>query len=194
MISSPRNVAGACVGAAFALLVSTAKADADKDAPATGVDGKPAAPTETAAPPSPSIPSPEPSTSSEPPSAPADGTSPRTNTMRILGLVAGGAGAVEIVVGGVFGFLTLSAVQAQRTDCASSVSCANRAQAVLDHSTAATDATISTGSFIAGGALLVASAVLLLTSAGPKAGPVANLTVLPSVGPGGAGVLLRAEF
>ncbi|HEY3818280.1 MAG TPA: hypothetical protein VGL81_13970 [Polyangiaceae bacterium] len=114
-------------------------------------------------------------------------------TQKILGLAAGGVGVAGLVVGGVFGMLTLSKKSQQQSDCGSACSPASHTQAVNDHSVGMTDATISTVGFIAAGALLVGGAVLFLT-AHPSSQPITGWLVAPSAGPGGGGVWLRREF
>jgi hypothetical protein len=126
-------------------------------------------------------------------SEPAHGS----GTRKSLGLVAGGLGVAGVAVGGVFGAMTLSKVSAQKTDCASVNACTNPTQAASDHASAETDRTIATIGFIAGGALLVGGAVLFLTATGGHASEApanAGLTVTPSAGPGGGGLLLKGAF
>jgi hypothetical protein len=150
---------------------------------------------------------PPPSPEGAPPSTPAlgrdgepeggaDGKGPGgLGTQKTVGIVAGGAGAVSIAVGGVFGLMTLSKANAQRADCASATNCANYSQAASDHSTGATDRTISAVSFVAGGLLLVGGVVLFFTADHASAPPAATgLLVVPSVAPGAGGMLLMADF
>jgi hypothetical protein len=132
------------------------------------------------------------STSAEP-EAPARGM----GTQKVLGLVAGSAGVAGIVVGGVFGAMTLSEVSQQKSACASAtpMACPNPTQAASDHSAGEMDHTISTVGFIAGGVLLVGGAVLFFTArhtSEPRA--VTRLVVVPSVGPSGGGMFLKGEF
>jgi hypothetical protein len=118
-------------------------------------------------------------------------------TQKVLGLAAAGLGVAGIAVGSVFGVMTLSQKSQQQSDCGSSASCTSsgHAQAVNDHSTGMTDSTISTIGFIAGGALLVGGALLFFTAGHPSDSPsAAGMLVLPGVGPGGGGMLLRGMF
>jgi hypothetical protein len=118
-------------------------------------------------------------------------------TQKIFGLVAGAVGIAGIAVGSVFGLMTLSEKSQQQSACGSSASCTSsgHAQAVNDHSTGMTDSAISTVGFIAGGALLVASASLFFTAGHAPNGPAAARTlVVPSVVPGGAGMIFRGRF
>jgi hypothetical protein len=117
-------------------------------------------------------------------------------TQKVLGLVAGGVGVAGVAAGGVLGLLTASAISRQKTDCASATSCANRAQGVSDHSTWTTDGTLSTVAFVAGGVLLAGGAVLFFTArpSTERSPATTGLMVVPSAGPGGAGVLLKGRF
>jgi hypothetical protein len=117
-------------------------------------------------------------------------------TQKTLGLVVGGVGVAGLVVGGIFGVLTASAISAQKNDCASATNCTNYAQAQSDHSTWSTDGTISTVAFIAGGALVAGGAVLFFTAKPAAEQPAAAtaLVVAPSVGPGSAGMLVKGAF
>ena len=116
-------------------------------------------------------------------------------TQKILGLAAGGVGVAGLVVGGVFGAMTLSEKSQQQSACGSGTcSPAGHAQALNDHSTGMTDSTISTIGFIAGGAFVVGGAVLFFTAHPSSQQPATGLLVAPSVGPGGGGVLLQGTF
>jgi hypothetical protein len=132
------------------------------------------------------------------PASPATGPSFWT-TQRGLGVAAAGLGVAGVVVGSIFGLAAKSAVNQQNGDCASpSCSSSGHAQALSEHSTAATDSTLSTVTFIAGGALLAGGAVLLLTGgrrSEPAPSPTSTgLVWMPSVGPAGGGMFLRGEF
>jgi len=142
--------------------------------------------------PAPPLPGGAPDSAGSPPESPPSGGG--MGTQRMLGLVAGGAGIAGIAAGSVFGLLASSANSAQKNDCASATSCANRSQAQSDHSTLETDGTISTVAFIAGGVLLAAGAVLFFTAGGALPAPTTGLVVVPSVGTAGGGVSVRTEF
>lgn len=127
----------------------------------------------------------------------SDASKPGLGAQKWVGIVGAGAGVVGVVIGGVFGGLTASAINQQKTDCASASHCANYAQAASDHSTWTTDGTISTAAFIAGGVLIAGGAVLFFTAprhASEASAAAARLVVVPSVGPGGGAMLLRGEF
>lgn len=143
-------------------------------------------------------PAPQAPAQNAPPSIPPAGgevSSRGMGTQKILGLVAGGAGVAGIAVGSVFGVMTLSEASQQRTDCASATSCPRPSQAASDHSTGATDRTISTVGFVAGGALVVGGAVLFFTARHASESPAAaRILLVPGLGPGGGGMFLRGEF
>jgi hypothetical protein len=147
------------------------------------------APSPAAAPAPASTPAPAPALASTP--APASGM----GTQKILGLTAAGLGLAGVVVGSVFGVMTGSEINQQKTDCGGPSSCPSHPAALSDHSSASTDGTISTASFIAGGVLLAAGGVLFFTG-GQATEPASTgrLTVLPSAGPGSAGISLRGRF
>jgi hypothetical protein len=118
-------------------------------------------------------------------------------TERTVAVVLAGAGLAGIAVGSVFGALTLSEVDKQKSDCASPTQCASRSAAASAHSAAMTDRTVSTVAFLAGGALLAGGVVLFLVA--PRAteqardrGP--SVALVPSAGPTGYGALLQGAF
>jgi hypothetical protein len=128
---------------------------------------------------------------------PPEASTDSSGTRRLIGLLAGGAGLAGIAVGSVFGLLTSSAIKTQKNDCSSATNCPNYPDAASAHNTWTTDGAVSTAAFIAGGALLVGGAVLFFTARHPaeQAPPATTgLVVVPSVGPGGGGMLLRGEF
>ena len=127
-----------------------------------------------------------------PPSSPS--APERGSTLRMAGLITGGAGVVGIGVGSVFGLMTGSAYSSQKNDCASALNCPHHGQALDDHSAALTDGTIATVAFVAGGALLVAGAAMYLLGGHRSEPATTGLLVAPSVGPSSAGVLLRGAF
>src|SRR5208283_503062 len=99
--------------------------------------------------------------------------------MKILGLTTGAVGVAGLAVGGIFGALTLTAVNQQKTDCSSASACSNRAQALSDHSTVSTDSTVSDVGFIAGGALLAIGAVLFFTAPSSSPATTTGLVIMP---------------
>ncbi len=117
-------------------------------------------------------------------------------TQKVAALVVGGAGAVGLVVGAIFGGLTLSSASTQKSDCSSPTNCAHYSQAASAHSSGETDATVSNVGFIAGGALLAAGAVLFFTAprSSEQSPAAARLEVIPGVGPGSAGIWAQGAF
>jgi len=115
-------------------------------------------------------------TTDQTPAAGGGGSSQKT-----IGLVVGGVGIAGLVVGSVFGLMASS----------------EWSQAVKDGSeseknTANSQATVSTVAFIAGGVLVASGAILWLTA--PSASSSTTVGLVPSVGPGGGGALLRGTF
>jgi len=142
-------------------------------------------------------PSPPPAAPPAAPPAPAAdvGRSGGMSTLRLLGLVSGGVGVAGLAAGGVFGVMTGSAWNSQKSDCASATNCAHHDQAVSDHATLTTDSTVATIGFVAGGALLAAGAVLFLVGGPGHVEPAASgLVVIPGIAPGGAGLSLHGAF
>jgi hypothetical protein len=115
-------------------------------------------------------------------------------TNRTVGLALAGAGVAGLAVGTVFGLLAGSSWNASQSECASPSNCPNRSQAVTDHDTTVTRATISTVGFIAGGALLAGGAVLFFTGGGFSFQPSTGVLVAPSVAPHAASLDVVGRF
>jgi hypothetical protein len=113
---------------------------------------------------------------------------------KTLGLVLGGVGIAGLATGGAAGVLAAWSAAAQKNDCASTTSCANRTQAQTDHDSAATAATVSTVALIAGGVFVVTGAVLFATAPGGPRSERAAVEVVPGVAPGSAGMWIRGRF
>jgi hypothetical protein len=113
---------------------------------------------------------------------------------RLVGWVVGGVGVAGVLVGGVAGLLSFTSWNASKNDCTASTvgKCPNHAQAVLDHDTAVSDATVSTVAFGVGLAALAAGAVILFTA--PAEPAATSLQVTPLVGPASGGLLVRGAF
>jgi len=118
------------------------------------------------------------------------------SSQKVASLVIGGVGVAGIAAGAVFGLLTISAANQQKTDCATAATCPNYSQAASAHSGGETDGTLSNVTFIAGGALLAAAAILFLTgpSAADPSSPAVGLVVAPGIAPGGGGLWVRGGF
>jgi hypothetical protein len=121
------------------------------------------------------------------PGAPAPSTpvpsSSEAGSQKTIAYVAGGAGVVGLVLGGVFGLVSKGTYNnALQNECGGNPNACST-QGAQDGQTAHSQATISTVGFIAGGALLAGGAVLYFTS--PKGSAVA---VAPTVGTAGGGL------
>jgi hypothetical protein len=117
---------------------------------------------------------------------PSSSTSPvghELGTRKVLALTAGGVGVAAIVAGSVFGVLSTSA--------ASPTSCLNHAQALSDHSTAATDGAVSTVAFVVAGALIVTGVVLFFLPPSARERASGRLLFAPTAGMGTAGFSVR---
>lgn len=123
---------------------------------------------------------------------------PFWTTPREIAVAAGGVGVAGLVVGGIFGLMASSAWNNAQKECGSPSSCPQRAQALSDHNTTMTDATISTVGFIAGGVLVAGGATLWLVaghSSSEATQPAqAGLGLSPVVGPRVAGLSLKGGF
>ncbi len=124
---------------------------------------------------------PAPGTPSEPAAPPSD----RKKTMRLGGYALLGAGGVAMIVGGVFGGLTL----AKRNELDASHMVDERRS--LKH-TGETFAIVSDVALFSGAALAVTGLVLVLVARKPR-GP-SRSAVLPSVGRGHAGLTWSVRF
>ncbi|MGH7438132.1 MAG: hypothetical protein ACRENE_20810 [Polyangiaceae bacterium] len=149
----------------------------------------PAAAAPVTAAPSPSSPAPAAAAGPSAPEAPHNG-----KTQRLVGLALGGAGAVGIVVGGIFGVLTKTSYDhAITSECGPNAGFANpkacSPAGVQDVQSAHDDGTIATVGFVAGLALLGGGAYLYFTA--PKASAVG---VSPVIGPGVAGLTVRGGW
>jgi hypothetical protein len=135
-------------------------------------------------------PSTGPSTGTGPATPPPGGEKPAEggggNGLRIVGLVTAGVGGVGLVLGGVFGAMASSAYSTAKKGCSSNLTNCSP-QAMKDHDTATTDATISTIGFIAGGVLAAGGLTLFFVA------PKGNA---PSVGlqPTPGGLLVSGRF
>ncbi|MGD0676303.1 MAG: hypothetical protein ABSC94_12860 [Polyangiaceae bacterium] len=119
---------------------------------------------------------------------------PRTET--IVGLTVGAAGFVGIILGSVFGALTASNANKQKSDCPpSSCSTAGHAEGLVDHSMAIADGSVSTAAFIAGGALVLSGALIVIATGHTPPQPIAHSVRLSAdVGARAWSLLLRQEF
>jgi hypothetical protein len=116
--------------------------------------------------------------------------------LRTIAWVTGGVGVACLIAGGVTGGMAISKWNASQSEC-STTQCPSHAQAVSDHDSASSLATVSTVLFVAGGAALATGTLLffLSPSRGDEKGTeAATWRARPTVGPHGAGLSLEGVF
>jgi hypothetical protein len=122
---------------------------------------------------------------------------------KTLGLVAAGAGAVGLAVGGIVGAVAIGKGNEVHGACsANGGTYPNNCGAAAGSQDAAnqsafTLATVSTASLVAGGVLILGGAALWFsapTSASPRAAQRTRITASPRLGPGLTGVALEGTF
>jgi serine/threonine-protein kinase len=112
--------------------------------------------------------------------------------MKIAGFVIGGAGLAGIVVGSVFGSMAFSDWSSAESACKlGSCTAQDYITAGSDKSNASSAGTISTIGFIAGGVALATGVTLIILA--PKKSST-SVGVLPTLGPGGGGMLIGGTF
>jgi hypothetical protein len=144
----------------------------------------PAAP--STAPRVPSAPVPEAAASPAGP-APEDASSSR----RIAAITAGAVGVLGLVVGSVFGLLTIVNWD-DASQCLKGVDGCSPS-AVSEGKTASTDGNVSTVAFVAGGIALTAGAWLWFAPPGPSKRH-GSISILPAAGPSQGQFLIRGRF
>jgi len=174
--------------------------EADKERPVAVVIGAPAAPT----PSSPASGEPAPSTvdgAVASPGAPSSAGGGGWSTQRWMALGLAGVGLVGVVIGAVEGISASSSWSNSKNDC-SQTNCpsSQRPQALNDHDSAESSATVSTVAFAAGGVALAAGAVWFLLAPAhdaprePASAGAASLRAVPAVGPSSGGLLVSGSF
>lgn len=124
----------------------------------------------------------------------ADSGSPQ-NTQRTVGYIVTGVGAAGLAVGGVFGYLALSAKNRQTTNCSSAGDCNDYETASSAHESAKTDGTVATIAFAAGAAVAAVGVVLIATAKPAHEEPTsAALTLGAHAGPGKVALCLSGLF
>jgi hypothetical protein len=169
------------------VVIGTASAVPFVPAPAAPVR----APTPVAAPPSPAI-----ASSSSPALAADTGSSTSTwSTQKTIALVVGGTGVAGVAVGGIFEGIGASHWRSAKGESCLNCTQSQYKQAISDHDSAASAATVSTVAFIAGGALVAAGVVLWFTApSGHEAPPPTAPRVVPEIGPGSGGFVVQEGF
>ncbi len=134
-------------------------------------------------------PAPVPSAPIVPPAAPAEAPKEGTpgSPLRIVGLVAAGAGAVALGVGTYLGLHAKAVYDSASAHCPTSSTC--DPTGVSDGESAHHAATVSTVLFATGGVLLVGGAVLYFALP-PASGGARALRVAPLVGRSGGGAVV----
>ena len=118
-----------------------------------------------------------------------------TSPQRTVGYVVTGVGVAGLAVGGVFGYLALSAKSRQTANCSSTSSCSDYSTASTAHDSAKTNGTISTIAFAAGAAVATVGVVLIATAKPTHEAPAtAALTLGAHAGPGKAELCLTGLF
>ena len=127
---------------------------------------------------------------------PAGGAAvPAWGGQRIAGIAVGGAGVVGVVIGSVFGVITLDKASASKSHCAPNLSTCDLTGWQLQRD-AHTTARVSDVAFALGGVAVVGGVVLFATAPGgaPKAPATARLVVEPTFGTRGAGFSLQGAW
>jgi hypothetical protein len=117
--------------------------------------------------------------------------------LKTAAFVLVGVGAASLVAGGVTGGLAIAKWHSAESACESATQCTNHAQAVSDHGTASTFATVSTATLIAGGLALATGVTFLVVAPrreGSSAPQGALLELDPMLGYGLGGMALKGAF
>jgi hypothetical protein len=138
-----------------------------------------------------------PSSASVPPAHESAGASTGVSSgsvQRITGVAVGAAGVVGLGLGVAFGLAASSKWSSAQNECRSPSNCNNYPRSVSDHDGASSDAMVSTVGFVVGAALAATGAALYFLAPKGGASGATALRVSPTVGPQGAGLLMRAGF
>jgi hypothetical protein len=123
-------------------------------------------------------------------------------TQKTAAVISGGVGVVGVILGSVMGAMSFSSWSSSKNECGTAL-CLNRAQALSDHDSAVTDATISDIGFIAGGVLVAGGVVLFLTAPSGTSSstssastrlPIHLVRLVPRLERGGGGGMLEGRF
>jgi hypothetical protein len=130
------------------------------------------------------------------PAATAPAAAPFWGPQRIAGFAVGSAGLVGVVVGSVFGGITLSKSSASKSHCAADLSTCDATGVQLQQD-AHTTATASNIAFGIGGAALIAGVVTFATApsaSAPATSGAARLTIGPVAGAYMTGLVLQGGW
>jgi len=97
-----------------------------------------------------------------------------------------------IAVGSVFGLMARSSWANAKNDCG--LGCGPNVSAQTEKNDANSEATVATIGFIAGGALVATGLAVFFTAPKNANGETAQWQVVPTVGPGAAGMTLAGGF
>ena len=138
---------------------------------------------------------PTPAASEQPaPLPPASASTSSWTSQKTAAVTLGAVGVVGIIVGSVMGGLSFSTWSSSESEC-SNTSCTNRTQALSDHNTATTFATVSDIGFLAGGALVATGVVVYLTSPSTASSKSSGMwRVIPRASASGGGMSLEGQF
>jgi hypothetical protein len=120
---------------------------------------------------------------------PTTTTSASGGGLRTAGFVVGGVGLASVIVGSVFGGMTIAANDTANSNCLFNNGTLCNPQGVSAGRDASTFATVSTATFIAGGVCLAAGVVLVIVGK-PSKRAAAHIEVVPSLG----GLLVNGAF
>lgn len=126
---------------------------------------------------------------------PAPAAARAWSTQRKIALGVGGVGLAGVVVGSVFGAITLSKTSATKDHCSTATPPRCDPTGLSLFSDAKTTANVSNVGLAVGGAAVIGGVVLFLTApAGAAPAPAARVKVLPVVGLGATGLLLQGVW
>jgi len=115
------------------------------------------------------------------------------STSKSLALVAGGVGIAGVIVGSVLGSSAGSAWSRAKSECQPGA-CGSGSAAQNDRTSALSQATVSTVSFVVGGLAAAGGVVLWLTAPTGHAPTGTGLRVTPTVSIAGGGLSLAGGF
>jgi hypothetical protein len=116
------------------------------------------------------------------------------SSQRRLALFIGAGGLAAAGVGSIFGLLSFASSNSSHSECSASTvqACPDHRQAVSDHDSAVTEATLSTLAFVVGGVALAGGAYLFFTA--PKGDAKPGIAVAPLLSTSSGGVKLHGTF
>jgi hypothetical protein len=123
------------------------------------------------------------------------GDSRTVSPWKVAGVVVGGTGVLSVAVGAIFGILASSSWSEAKSLCGGNPgACTDTKTAGPYQSTAETEGTVSTITFIAGGALIAGGLVMFFASGSHSGNSSSGAVVTPTLGPGLAGLSVVGRF